>query len=52
MTDYDLFRGTDRNGNEYLLTVWPDGARELAMRAKGSTTWGPPLPMTEVAVKA
>lgn len=39
-----------REGDErvqVLVTLWPDGAAEVALRADSHDTWGPPVQMGE-----
>ena len=36
----------DYNGDEYLVTVFDNGATRLAIRENGERTWGAPLPLT------
>ena len=43
-----LFSGVvpDLDGEtEALVTMWPDGAVELALRANPTHSWGPPAPL-------
>lgn len=49
-----LYTGTDDTaGVEYLLTVWPDGTREIAQRPQGSPhSWGPPAPVRCIGLLA
>ena len=42
---HDLYVGTD-GVNEFLLTVWEDGTRELATRPHPGATWSPPVVLT------
>jgi len=51
MTEPTLYRGVDELiDTEYLLTVWPTGDMELAMRspAHQSITWSPPVALMAV----
>lgn len=32
---------------QVLVTLWPDGTAEAALRADAHDTWGPPVPMDE-----
>ena len=41
--DHDLYRGEDGEGNEYLLAIYHDGTRTVAVRPPGARTWGPPV---------
>jgi len=46
-----LYRGTDPLiDTEYLLTIWPSGGMDLAMRptARQSVTWSPAVALTVV----
>ena len=39
----------DTAGVEYLLTLWPDGAGEIATRAAGwPGSWGPPVSVQRI----
>ncbi len=42
---HDIYVGTDGQ-QEYLLTVWDDGTREVATRPHSCATWGPPVELT------
>lgn len=37
------YTGLDDQGNEYLLTRWPDRSLTLAVRELGATTWSAPV---------
>jgi hypothetical protein len=44
MTDHQLFVGRDESTHtELLLTVWDDGAHEVAIRTPEMRTWSPPI---------
>lgn len=47
--DHELFRGEDGSGHEYLLTVYRDGTRTLAVRPLGERTWSAPVLLEAVA---
>lgn len=40
---------SDDFGLEFLVTLWPDGAAEVAIRLKPSDTWSPPVPLHDEA---
>ncbi|CAB4727859.1 unannotated protein [freshwater metagenome] len=49
--DHDLFTGVDEaTGVEYLLRVYSDGSREIAVRAEPGGAWSPSVPIGPAAV--
>jgi len=41
-----LLTGTHQE-QQVLVTIWPDGACEIATRPDSQATWGPPSPLEE-----
>lgn len=49
-TPWTLLTGTILNGHSVLVTVWPDGTGEIALRAHSAATWGEPIPLAKQEV--